>query len=157
MKSPILIAAAAAMFIAVPGFAEAQNAVTTGNVNMRIGPGTNHPVITTLHRGASVHVHGCVRGYSWCDTSYRNVRGWVSAGFLVSTHARYRSRQFREVAPAIGIGIVAGTIFREMMRDRDRREVRRSPPPRRWHDRQRSRWEERRGGSHDGRTSRWRR
>ena len=155
MRSRFLtITLAAAFLAAIPVIAEAQNALTTGNVNMRVGPGVQHPVITTVPRGASVYVRGCVRGYSWCDTQWGPYRGWVSARYMTATYPRYRGRPFAEVAPALGIGIVAGIIMREIWRDRDR-DVRRTPPPRRWHDRQRSRWEERRW--HDRRSSRWRR
>ncbi len=110
MKSRFLTLAAAAIMFAIPSLAAAQNAVATGNVNVRIGPGTQHPVIGSLPAGAPVMVRGCVRGYAWCDTQFGGLRGWVSGSYLAG-YEGYRGRSFVDIAPALGIGIIAGTIF----------------------------------------------
>ncbi len=68
--------------LAFPGIAAAANAYTTGNVNLRAGPSTNFPRVTTLPDGVTVTIHGCLRGWSWCDTSWRGERGWVSGRYL---------------------------------------------------------------------------
>lgn len=57
-------------------------AYTASNLNMRTGPGTNYPVITTLPRGANVTVFGCTPDYSWCDAAFVDVKGWVSGRYL---------------------------------------------------------------------------
>ncbi len=127
MKSRFLTLAAAAMMFAVPSIAAAQNAVATANVNMRVGPGTQHPVIGSLPAGAPVTVRGCVRGYAWCDTQYGGMRGWVSGSFLAGHSGQYRGRSFVEIAPALGIGIIAGAILGNIGNDRyDRHDARES-------------------------------
>lgn len=145
MRLRLLTVAAAAAFLALPGIAEAQNAMATADVNMRVGPGTQHPVIATLPAGAPVTVRGCVRGYSWCDTSYRGTRGWVSGRYLAGAEPRYRGRALADIGPQLGIGIIAGAVFSELLRDR--RDWRRAgPPPRRWTERHAGpRWQDRRG------------
>lgn len=57
-------------------------AYTTSNLNMRTGPGTNYPVITTLPQGAGVTVFGCTADFKWCDAAFTNVKGWVSGKYL---------------------------------------------------------------------------
>lgn len=70
------------------GFASAAQAAgpaiayTTADLNMRTGPGTNYPVITTLPRSAGVTVFGCTADYRWCDAAFANVKGWVSGRYL---------------------------------------------------------------------------
>jgi uncharacterized protein YraI len=119
MRLPALIAAAALLLYAGPAAAQAENAMTTGHVNMRAGPAVTNPVIVTVPGGSPVHVRGCIHDFTWCDTQYGPHRGWVSAAYLTSTHAGYRGRRFQDVGPQLGIGIVAGTILRELFHDRD--------------------------------------
>ena len=78
---------------AVPGYA-------TGNVNLRAGPGTNYPVVTTLSAGTGLEIYGCLSGYSWCDVNWRGYRGWVSSNYI---EAAYQDRRVyvREVAPPV--------------------------------------------------------
>ena len=59
----------------------AQSAVTTTNVNMRQGPGTNYSVVEVLRGGDSVNIVRC--SGSWCLVEQRGgTRGWVSRSFL---------------------------------------------------------------------------
>lgn len=55
-------------------------AVTTTNVNMREGPGTNYPVVAVLRTGDQVQVNRC--RVSWCLVDFGRDRGWVSQSFL---------------------------------------------------------------------------
>jgi uncharacterized protein YraI len=80
--------------------AVAANGFTTADVNMRAGPGAQYPIITTVPAGAGVTIYGCVRGWRWCDTNWRGIRGWVSARFL---EAAYRGD--RVLLPAYGVVI----------------------------------------------------
>ena len=57
-------------------------AYTTANLNMRAGPGTNYPVLTTLPQGAGVTVFGCTADFQWCDAAFTTVKGWVSGKYL---------------------------------------------------------------------------
>jgi uncharacterized protein YraI len=57
---------------------------------MRAGPSNDFPIVTTVYDGSVVHVHGCVRGYTWCDVSWHGDRGWVYADYLTYRyHDRY--------------------------------------------------------------------
>ncbi len=104
MQTRQLIAGAAFLgALAVPGIAAAAaNAYTTGNVNLRAGPSTNFPRVTTLPVGVTVTIHGCLRGWSWCDTSWRGSRGWVSGRYLESL---YRGRRVLVPTYAARIGL----------------------------------------------------
>lgn len=105
--------------VAAPGYA-------TGNVNLRAGPGTDYPVVTTLAAGTGLTIHGCLSGYSWCDVTWRGNRGWASSNYL---QASYQSRRVRVVqaAPPIisfNIGTYWGNYYshRSWYRDRSRWE-----------------------------------
>lgn len=56
--------------------------VTTSSVNMRMGPGTQHPVIVAIPGNQPVTIIGCVSGAAWCDVVWANHRGWVSASYI---------------------------------------------------------------------------
>jgi uncharacterized protein YraI len=62
--------------------AQAAQAFATSNVNMRAGPATDYPVVTTLSAGELVTVYGCLGDGSWCDVSTPGNRGWVSTSYL---------------------------------------------------------------------------
>ncbi|MCK4207649.1 SH3 domain-containing protein [Brucella pituitosa] len=59
--------------IAAPGH-------TTGNVNIRSGPGANYQKITTLPAGLRIDVRRCVA--NWCNVRARGVSGWVAANYI---------------------------------------------------------------------------
>src|ERR1700677_2482653 len=67
---------AALMALSVP-YAQAAPALATNNVNMRQGPGTNYPVITTIPGGSTVEVSGC-QG-EWCSVVWRGRPGYAIA------------------------------------------------------------------------------
>jgi uncharacterized protein YraI len=62
--------------------ANAAQAYATSNVNMRAGPATDYPVVTTLSAGEVVTIYGCLGDGSWCDVSAADDRGWVSNAYL---------------------------------------------------------------------------
>jgi uncharacterized protein YraI len=86
--------------LCLPGVAAAATAFTTGNVNMRAGPSTQFPRVASLPEGVTVRVHGCLRQWSWCDTSWRGARGWVSGRYLEQL---YRGR--RVLVPEYGVSL----------------------------------------------------
>ncbi|SHF15949.1 Uncharacterized conserved protein YraI [Kaistia soli DSM 19436] len=75
-----LVAVAALGFSLIAGSALADDAFTTGSVNMRTGPGTGYAKIGTLPRGTGVDVLGCTSG--WCQVSAGGAPGWVSDNYL---------------------------------------------------------------------------
>lgn len=82
MRRLSLGAAGAALAILLPAAAQAATGVTTSGVNMRAGPDTAYPVVTTVPAGAPVQIYGCLADRSWCDTLWVGQRGWVSASYL---------------------------------------------------------------------------
>ncbi|GAB4515196.1 MAG: hypothetical protein Tsb0019_13720 [Roseibium sp.] len=78
------LAFVAVVLTVLPAAAQSRPAIayTTADLNMRTGPGTNYPVITTLPRGAGVTVFGCTPEFRWCDAAFVNARGWVSGRYL---------------------------------------------------------------------------
>jgi uncharacterized protein YraI len=83
---------------AVPGF-------STANVNVRAGPRTADPVVTTIPGGAPVEIAGCLSGWSWCDTLWAGHRGWVAGAYL---NAAWQGRTvpFVTYAPRLGVPVV---------------------------------------------------
>lgn len=95
IRHSLLMAAAAAGMALLPSVADAAPARIVGNVNLRTGPGAEYYRIMTLPPGAPVEVYGCLQGYTWCDVSYGDLRGWVSSRYLsmfYSGNAYYPAR-----------------------------------------------------------------
>lgn len=81
-------------------------AVTTADVNLRAGPGTQYPVVTTIPYGAGVVVAGCVSGFAWCDVIWGGERGWVAAAYLQVVYRGAPVVLTARSAPPIGINVV---------------------------------------------------
>lgn len=81
----VLICAAASSAAAQTRLAE----VTT-NLNLRAGPDTHYPIVTTIPRGAEVSIFSCTSRYGWCDVGFSTRRGWVSADYLLFLEERRR-------------------------------------------------------------------
>lgn len=79
------------------GIASAATAYTTGNVNMRRGPGVQFAVITTIPSGVAVSVYECVGNGRWCVVQWRHFEGYVSARYLTGFSTGY------VVPPAIAV------------------------------------------------------
>lgn len=126
-KYVMTLAAALLSTAAIPGMAAAADAVTTVDLNMRAGPSTDFPVVEVLPEEAQVAVHGCVRGYQWCDVTWRNDRGWVYGPYLQQYYSN-RYMPLVEYGPAVGVPIIGfsiGTYWDSYYRDRpwyDRRQ-----------------------------------
>ena len=157
MKSALRIAAPlAAMFVAAPVAAVAQNAIMTDDAALRAGPGFEYPRVAYVPEDARVRIHGCLRGYSWCDVSWRSDRGWVDASNLsYSWNNRYVVVE--NWGPRIGLPVIGFSVqdyWTRYYRDRPWWSQRHTWFERdgRWQDRDRRRdrddgnqWRERRG------------
>lgn len=60
----------------------AHPAVTTATVNMRIGPGTQHPVMVAVPISQPIVIMGCLPSAAWCDVVWAGYRGWVYASYI---------------------------------------------------------------------------
>jgi uncharacterized protein YraI len=85
----ILVVLGVLLATAGPGAAGVDR-YAVGNVHMRSGLGTAHPVIGTVQAGDAVTVHGCMRG--WCEASWGGRRGWVYGPYLQYAPLKQRVR-----------------------------------------------------------------
>lgn len=109
MKRALRIAAPlAVIFVAAPA-AYAQNAIMREDATLRAGPGFNYPRVAYVPEDVRVTIHGCVRGYSWCDISWRGDRGWIDASNL-SYPWNNRYVVVEEWGPRIGLPVIAFSV-----------------------------------------------
>jgi hypothetical protein len=78
-----------------------QQEITPGKVNvnalnLRIGPGTNHPVLRLLHEGQALEIHGRSEKLDWLLVALPSgTQGWVATEF-VDTQVNIASLPLRE-------------------------------------------------------------
>jgi uncharacterized protein YraI len=83
MKPNLLISAAAGALFAMTASALAQTSVTaTTDLNVRAGPGPQHPVIGVLSAGQATTLRGCIEGSKWCSVAEAGGQGWVYSDYL---------------------------------------------------------------------------
>jgi len=83
MRRNLVISAAAAALLAASGTAFAQSSVTaTTDLNVRAGPGPQHPVIDVLGAGESATLNGCLENSKWCVVAAGGQDGWVYSDYL---------------------------------------------------------------------------
>ncbi|WP_353644038.1 DUF1236 domain-containing protein [Mesorhizobium sp. WSM2239] len=83
MKSNLLISASAGALLAMSASAFAQTSVTaTTDLNVRAGPGPQHPVIGVLAAGQATTLNGCIEGSKWCSVAEAGGQGWVYSDYL---------------------------------------------------------------------------
>ncbi|WP_158215834.1 SH3 domain-containing protein [Notoacmeibacter marinus] len=83
---PSRIAALLLLSLSVVAFPRTAFATDTAypisDLNLRSGPSTRFPAVAVMRRGSHVHVHGCIKNYTWCDVSAGRHRGWAAASYL---------------------------------------------------------------------------
>ena len=128
-----------ALLCGVSVAAQAQNAYTVKDVNLRAGPAREYPVVYILPAGTGLDVLGCLSDYSWCDVMAGPYRGWVYAGNI---DYAYQGQYVAVLGygPVLGISIISFTLLdywgrhyphQPFYRDRDRWEH--YAPPRQRH------------------------
>ena len=80
LRSLTIAACALGAALAMPLAAQAYPAQTTGDLNVRNGPGVGYHRIGVLPRGAVVDVRHCRS--RWCSIWYRGGSAWVSGSYL---------------------------------------------------------------------------
>jgi uncharacterized protein YraI len=106
MLRHLLAAAALALPLAGAPAAAAPLAMTTADVNLRAGPGTEYPIVTTIPYGAPVSIEGCTSSFTWCDVGWDDARGWVASAYLQVIYRDAPVVLGARVASHIGINIV---------------------------------------------------
>jgi len=79
-KGIILSGLSALILFGSAAAASAAPAISTGNIAVRSGPGTDYRAVDTLRRGERIDVEGCRRG--WCYITHPGPDGWVSGRYL---------------------------------------------------------------------------
>jgi uncharacterized protein YraI len=87
--------------VAAPANAQQPNGYPITNVNLRAGPGTDYPVILTVPADAPITILGCLPDYTWCDSVFRNYRGWMRSIYL-SGYSEGDYYLLRDYAPDLG-------------------------------------------------------
>ena len=116
----ILTSAALGLTFFASASAFAADGYITGDVNLRAGPDSTYPSVSTLSTGTSVAIEGCVDGWSWCDVASGDNRGWVAGNFLQEEYQGQRVL-VPEYGVQIGIPIVSfvfGTYWDDHYRNR---------------------------------------
>ena len=78
MLKSIPLAFAAALFLGTA----ANAAISTTDLNMRSGPGTDYPVVGVIPANSQVAIEDCAAGTMWCMVDAGGVQGWADSGYL---------------------------------------------------------------------------
>lgn len=136
MKRVYLSAFAGVMAVAAPAMAEAAQAISTANVNLRAGPSTQYPPVLVVPAGNRVEIFGCLSSANWCDVGYAGYRGWISGSYLQTQYSSRRIYVDPDYYGRLGIPTVTFRVDqywdrnyrgRDFYSQRDR--WRRAPPP----------------------------
>lgn len=76
------IAACALTATVLVASAAAQQAYTTGYVNLRAGPDRGYPQVAYIGPNRPVYVNGCIDDYRWCDITAGSDRGWAYSKYI---------------------------------------------------------------------------
>lgn len=83
MRYTTILSATAAILLSATAGAMAQSTVTaTTDLNVRSGPGPQHPVIGLLGAGESTTLNGCLANSKWCTVATSAGDGWVYSDYL---------------------------------------------------------------------------
>ncbi len=82
MKRILVASMLGCSVLAAASSAFAGQGYLVANVTLRAGPDVGYPSVAGLRAGTPVGIEGCVDGWSWCDVTTGNDRGWVSANYL---------------------------------------------------------------------------
>lgn len=88
-------------------------AQTTVQLNMRTGPGTQYGTVRSVPAGGIVSLIQCTANYVWCEGTYANSRGWLSARYLRSTNPQYAQQPVTNIGAQLGLqlfNIIAGQL-----------------------------------------------
>ena len=95
MFKSLATATAASIVLATATASLASTGWSTGDVNMRQGPGTGYYTVGAIPRCASFTVYAENRG--WYQVSWRGVVGWVSGRYVAydDNHCHYQAPVLR--------------------------------------------------------------
>lgn len=71
---------AGVLAVAATVAAEARPVLVTADLNVRVGPGTEHPSVGVIRGGSTAEVGRCFSG--WCEIFWNGLRGFSSQAYL---------------------------------------------------------------------------
>lgn len=81
MKSFVKSSFAAALIVlGASAVAQARPVLVTADLNVRVGPGTEHPSVGVIRGGSTAEVGRCFQG--WCEIAWGGLRGFSSQQYL---------------------------------------------------------------------------
>lgn len=87
MRPRLFLSVAAGALMALSGAAFAQTSVTaTSDLNIRSGPGPQHPVVGVINVDTEATLQGCLEGSKWCAVTYNGVEGWAYSDYLIASN-----------------------------------------------------------------------
>jgi hypothetical protein len=72
--------AAVSIALGAVSVAEARPVLVTADLNVRVGPGTEHPSVGVIRGGSTAEVGRCFQG--WCEIAWGPLRGFSSQAYL---------------------------------------------------------------------------
>lgn len=87
--------------LAMVGAAQAQTLATANTaLNIRSGPGPEHPIIGNIGANRRAAIIGCVEGSMWCQVSYRGIQGWAYSQYMTLNPGSSRQVVVTDTAPS---------------------------------------------------------
>lgn len=83
MKKTLYLSAAALLVMSGPALAQQAVSATT-DLNIRQGPGPQHPVVGVIGADDQATLEGCAQGSKWCMVTHNGVQGWAYSDYLVA-------------------------------------------------------------------------
>jgi uncharacterized protein YraI len=127
IRSAIVAGFAAVALLVAPALAQAAQGFIVSDTTLKAGPDEQFPDVDSVTAGTEVIVNGCLGGFSWCDISFQQDRGWVSGQDLEVMFQNNRVKVVEattEVVPAVTfeVAIYWDQHYRErpFYKDRDR-------------------------------------
>jgi uncharacterized protein YraI len=87
VKSLVAGATALSAVFALPSLALALDAVAVTDLNMRAGPGSHYPIVTTIQNAGQVEILGCLEEAQWCQVNWQGNQGWAYSEYLAVTQS----------------------------------------------------------------------
>ena len=83
MRNNLMLSGAAVVLLSFSGAALAQSSVAaTSDLNVRSGPGPQHPVVGMIGAGETTTLNGCLENSKWCAVATSGGEGWVYSDYL---------------------------------------------------------------------------
>jgi uncharacterized protein YraI len=80
----LIWATAAALVLAVPAIASAENGLTIGPIHMRAGPNWSSGLLSNVPANSKITINGCTSKWDWCSVTFHGDRGWIPGSYLLA-------------------------------------------------------------------------